>query len=194
MTIESQCKYWGYCQMPTACKGCGNTRKEVPPVTKPINEMNLEELAAYAVTLDGWERMDGMGFLVRTLAYGRYSGNRTPYRYTKLRSEGTPAMTNGDPIPDLNDNATLGCIEAMCRAKHGDGFFVEYRRFADLYPAIPRPNRYENAFVYRGAKTYVTPLLTSPGPHSQNVIVKVTEWQDTRAHALIAALAKEVQS
>lgn len=167
---------------------------------KTITEMNLEALAQLAVTLEGWEWRDGMAYTYDGLEHHRIIRVLTPMSPDEpvafLRERKGYAMEwelQGTERPDLTDPATLGCIEAMCRAKHGEGFFVERRQFSALYPALPRPNRYENSFVYRGSTTYVTPLLTSPGPHSQNVILKVTEWQDTRAHALVASLATEAK-
>ena len=142
---------------------------------KPINEMNMEELAAYAVRLDGWEwrlvsgartlqgrRMSvwaESAFLVNrdyengwkkdqvvgVSAFGTYAGNYYVH-------EGI----------DLADPATLGCVLAMGRKRQGKACHT-----------LPPGNGWR---------------VTVPRPLSQ------TPNLPTEAHALIAALAKEVES
>lgn len=164
---------------------------------KPIKEMSLRELCAAATTVSRWEWLDGMAYthdgreshrIIRAM-YPMTDGEPVAF----LRERKGLALEwelQGNEHPDLEDPATLGCVESLCRKEHGEEFFVEYRRMSDLYPAIPIPNRYDDVFVYRGAKTYVTPQGEKPGPHAASITLGITHWHPTRAHALIAALSR----
>lgn len=123
---------------------------------KPINEMILEELAEYAVTLDGWRWMPGM--------------------LVKYPNGGWYRLTDGDARPpdprisrpDLTDPATLGCVLAMARKKHGEWVYT-----------LP---------TGRGWRV----LIGNPEERSVSV-VSAKEEMPTEAHALIAALDAEVK-
>jgi hypothetical protein len=112
------------------------SRLNIQEVMKPINEMNLDELAQYAVTLDGWDWMPGM------------LGYRGGSVWVRIVSSAQRAIR-----PDLTDPATLGCFDALCREKMGDDVWIEKNK---------------HGYYWSFIKTYYP----------------------TRAHALIAALAK----
>ena len=71
------------------------------------NQMTMDELAEFAVTLDGWEWMTGM------------LGYRDGSVWVRIISNTQRAIR-----PDLTDPATLGCVLAMVRAKWGHRFYV----------------------------------------------------------------------
>jgi hypothetical protein len=80
---------------------------------KPINEMSMDELAEYAVTLDGWEWMDGVKVA--------QPNNRGVARIGPTFGS---HMTISSDRPDLTDPATKGCVLAMVRKKWGHRFYV----------------------------------------------------------------------
>jgi hypothetical protein len=133
-------------------------------MSKPINEMSLEELAEYAVTLEGWEWMPGM--------LG-YRGGSVWVRIT-FACNG-PRLTRPERAirPDLEDPATLGCVLAMVRKKRAY-LVIECRLISDM------PNEPNSRPYYRAVSTF----------GSESWMVH-TDWMQTEAHALIAVLAKE---
>jgi len=86
-------------------------------MSKPINEMTLDELSAYAVTLPGWRWAEGMLTRCRV----RVTDGGEDY----IIGERPCATVNGgghiDTIdisgftPDLTDPATIGCLMALVR-------------------------------------------------------------------------------
>lgn len=147
-----------------------------------INEMNLEELAEYAVTLDGWDwrLVDGAktreGRRMSVWAEDNndvFVVNRDSENSWWRKGQVVGVDTIGTFVDsycihdgiDLNDPATLGCVLAMVRKKHG-------------------------AWVYtlptgRGWRV----LIGNPEERFVSV-VSAKEEMPTEAHALIAALAK----
>ena len=91
---------------------------------KNINEMTLDELAEYAMTLPDWEWMPGMlttadvRITCADSVGGVYSdgGEWFQFEFDIL----------GGSRPDLTDSATVGCVMAMVRKKHGNHAFVRY--------------------------------------------------------------------
>jgi len=80
----------------------------------------MSDLAKHAVTLDGWEWMLGM----RSLAGRRVSYFSGPYPCGivdgdfRVRPHSGPIVH--DDLPDLEDAATLGCLLALVRKRHGE--------------------------------------------------------------------------
>lgn len=183
---------------------------------KPINEMNLEELAEYAVTLDVWERVPGM---VLSHNWGRViavDGQR--FRTV----DGWWERGNAYCYPDLTDPATLGCVLAMVRKKHGANAYTVYTErgwrvmsheaceSVESYIAIIQtvwgdedtialdemdpdemvidPGTGEELGKWKD----VAIKMTSPSSRTR-CVVDASEEMPTEAHALIAALAKEVE-
>ena len=130
---------------------------------KNINEMTLDELAEYAVTLDAWEWRKGIVDRDGDVVTGKvdeyvyiceqscidntYRSVANPYAKTRTR-------------PDIEDPATLGCVLAMVRKKYGNHAFVRYSVTFDEWCV--------------GTSTDI-----------------FIDRMPTEAHALIAALAKE---
>lgn len=139
---------------------------------KQINEMNLEELAAHAVTLDGWEWRLCAGMLVPEK--GRVPDediemlrHMTAYEVEEFKSDMVREFR-----PDLTDPATLGCVLAMVRKKHGYGCVTHYD--LELYWGV-----YDREGV----------LIVGQG----GVKGSCSDYYTQEAHALIAALAEEAQ-
>lgn len=137
-------------------------------MTKPINEMTLEELAEYAVTLDGWEWMPGMVDSYGDIVVSSPSENWMYVCGRMYEDDTKREVAIGQEVqgtyPDLTDPATLGCVLAMARKKHGP---MSRAICSDIY---------KWGFV--------------SGRFAHHYILIDTELQ-TEAHALIAALAKE---
>jgi len=126
-------------------------------MSKPINQMSLEELAEYAVTLDAWEWMPGM------------LGYRGGSVWVRIISNTQRAIR-----PDLSDPATLGCVLAMVRARHGRRTFVHASMgLLDFWCVVCR-----------------SPKI-SPQPYATHQVKWTIDGYPTEAHALIAALAME---
>lgn len=81
---------------------------------KEINEMSMDELAEYAVTLPGWkwELCDGIKIKDTRIVVAAVLGGE-PKLITHHGSFATSFR------PDLEDPATVGCILAMARERHG---------------------------------------------------------------------------
>ena len=95
---------------------------------KPINQMTLAELAAYAVTLPNWRWMRGMidsyqDLITADICHGYWADT--------------------DVLPDLNEPATLGCVLAMVRKKWAY-LVIECRLVSDM-PDEPNSRPYYRA-------------------------------------------------
>jgi len=141
---------------------------------KSINEMSTKELAEYAVTLPRWRWLPGMRcvFPPQTGGCGAIVVPRSAtliYGTLKDRQEEIwPYWDVPDGcVPDLDDSATVGCVMGMVRNKHSDHLWCEHFYASDSVES------------WKVVKTrgYFHQIVSS-GP--------------TEAHALIAALAKEL--
>lgn len=142
---------------------------------KPINEMNLEELAAYAVTLDCWRWMPGMSVTFPPPRGGCGAECVSPtatlvWGDTKSRRDEAWCYLDVPDgcTPNLASPATLGCVLAMVRKKHGESAYS----YLD-------PHHGWIAMLMRPIENEMTRMHTLQGL--------------TEAHALIAALTKEVE-
>lgn len=154
---------------------------------KPINEMTLDELSEYAVTFNWWDwtliggakTKDGL----RLALWGDHNdvfvaGPDDENGWSEGQVVGVSTL--GSYVDsyylhegiDLNDNATLGCVLAMVRKKHGYGCVTHY----DLELDWGVYDREGGLIVGQGGKD---------GSASQ--------YFTEEAHALIAALAKEAE-
>jgi len=81
------------------------------------NDMTLLEVGIL-LRDNGWKWEPGTQARVQVVNYGKIAKDRRPYRLG-ADSLDTPVMRNYDPIPDLEDRATLGCLLGQVRDLHG---------------------------------------------------------------------------
>jgi hypothetical protein len=145
---------------------------------KPINKMSMDELAEFAVTLEGWEWQKGMVDYDGDVITG--VGDEGVYICEQASDDDAFRQVSNwfyktRVRPDLEDNATKGCVLAMVRKKHGKlchaRYCPEFGWFVDDGSHGP-PLSYESVQVgYTKAPIYI--------------------GFEEEIHALIAALAKE---
>lgn len=148
-------------------------------MTKAIIEMDMEELAAHAVTVAGWDWTLCGGMFVS--GAGRVPDEdvekllqMTPEEFEEFKRD----VVSSGFRPDLEDNATLGCVLAMVRKRHGK-----------YVTTMHRPQGW-NVVDYRRLETvHIVESFDTWG----FMPILAGEFK-TEAHALIAALVKEVQS
>jgi hypothetical protein len=148
---------------------------------KNINEMTLDELAKYAVTLDAWEWMPGM-----MVPYG--AELRVPdWDLINVPIEAERWMPSKLDNPDFEDPATTGCVMGMVRAKYGPNTWTVYTpRGWQVMTAEQTVTVNEFAELVGGDIHVTGQIVFRP-----RAIIMASEEMPTEIHALIAALAKE---
>lgn len=151
-------------------------------MTKPINEMTMNELAEYAVTLEGWDwrLVDGAktGDGLRLALWGNdvfVAGPDDENCWSEGQVVGVSTLGSYvdsyhiDEGIDLTDPATLGCLLAMVRKYLGsENIHLRHEHDLGWNLVLDEPGR-ETWFLESGLYS-------------------------TEVRAMIAALEKEVQS
>ena len=133
-------------------------------MSKPINEMTLDELSAYVVILPGWRWMEGMKIQINRCGRRMVTVGHDAVRLESGWVSLLDLLTNPTVRVAINDPATIGCLLALAREAWGDpALHVVYWPSPDM-----------------GGKQWA---VKSGGMRAAG-----SRWQ-SEAHALIAALA-----
>ena len=124
------------------------------------------KLARRAVACKGWRWMAGM-----RVSYVERLGGRWHTRM--IAADPSAALLNADPLPDLTDPATLGCLLALVREA------VEPQRAPGDWPMVC-------TYQSQGKKWGVGAWLNESGKATFAALVLPT--YETEADALVAAL------